>query len=332
MRIRKKRLNEDILLWNDSPGSMKRVVYIIAGFLFIFELNSYGQTEINSTTHWYNRANYNPASIAREGYIYFFSNVRKQWVGIEGTPSVYNIQASGYSDRHQSAFGLSLIRDEIGITTALNPGLQYAYRVGLNEDWYLSLGLSAGVYSRNVRASAYEPENTNDPVLDYTDQRFTSPDANVGAELQWKYLIFGLSTTHLFSLWKSDDLFLISNHRYAYAIYRNSNSELFNITAGIQVANRKNLTVVEGTAIMRFKRPTGLIKGPTELFDAGISVRSVKQLTLITGINITSNMRLGYTYDFNFSNTINGGGTHEILLEFRIPLITIQDNGYIWYD
>ncbi len=311
---------------------MKQIGYIIAGILLLSGIQSFGQTEISSTTHWYNRASFNPAFIAREGYIYFFSNVRKQWVGIDGSPTVYNIQASGFSDLHQSAYGISLIRDDIGITSALNPTLQYAYRVGLKDDWYLSLGLSAGVYTRKVRASAYEAENINDPVLDYADERFTSPDASVGAELQSRYLICGISSTHLFSLWKADDLFLISNHRYAYAIYRNSNSELYNFTGGIQVANRKNLTVVEGTAIVRFKRPTGLIKGPSELFDLGFSVRSVKQLTLISGINITSNMRLGYTYDFNFSNTITGYGTHEILFEYRIPLNVSNDTGFYWYD
>jgi len=311
---------------------MKRILYIIAALQVVSGFDSFGQTEISTNTHWYNRAYFNPASIAREGYVYLFSNARKQWVGIDGSPTVFNIQASGYSELHQSAFGISMIRDDIGLTTALNPSLQYAYRVGLKEDLNLALGLSAGVYTRKVRASAYEPVTIKDPVLDYTEQRYSSPDANVGIELQGKYFLCGISLTHLFSLWKSDDLFLITNHQYAYGIYKNTDSELYNITAGVQVANRRNLTVVEGTAIVRFKRPTGLIKGPAELFDLGLSVRSVKQLTLIFGINFTSNMRLGYTYDFNFSNTINGSGTMEVLLEYRIPLKTRKDTGLDWYN
>ncbi len=312
---------------------MNRPIKIVISSILLFSVYfASGQADVATTTHWYNRAIYNPASIARDGYVYFFSNGRKQWVGIDGSPTVYNLQFSGYSDKLQSAFGLSLISDNIGVTTALNPTLQYAYRVNLSEDWRLSLGLSAGVYSRNIQASVLEAEIISDPALNYTDERYASPDANVGLELQGKYFIFGMSATHLFSLWKADDLFLISNHRYAYALYRNSNSELFNITAGLQVANRRNLTVVEGSAIIRFKKPTGLIKGPSEIFDLGLTLRSVKQLTLITGINITSNLRIGYTYDFNFSNTIYGGGTHEILLEYRIPLKLTRNTGFKWYD
>lgn len=309
-----------------------KINLIVFGILLLSGLYANGQADISTTTHWYNRSIYNPASIARDGYIYFFSNVRKQWIEIDGSPTVNNFHASGYSEKLQSAFGVSFIRDDIGVTTALNPTLQYAYRVDLTDDWKMSMGLSAGIYTRNVRASAFEAEISNDAALFYVDEHYFSPDANVGAELQGKYFLFGMSTSHLFSLWKADDLFLISNHRYAYVFYRNSDSELYNITAGIQVANRRNLTVVEGTAIVRFKRPTGLIKGPSEIFDLGLTFRSVKQLTFLTGINITSDLRIGYTYDFNFSNTIYSGGTHEILLEYRIPLKLSRNTGYKWYD
>lgn len=310
----------------------KRILLILFGILLLVVNYASGQADVSTNTHWYNRGIYNPASIARDGYIYFFSNVRNQWIGIDGAPKVYNFQASGFSDKYSSAFGISLIRDDIGITTAFNPTLQYAYRISLNEEWNLALGLSAGVYTRNIRASAYEAEIVNDPALTYVDEHCFSPDGNTGIEFQGKHFLFGMSATHLFSVWKADNLFLVSNHRYAYALYRNSNSELFNITTGLQVANRRNLTVVEGTAILRIKRPTGLIKGPSELFDLGLTVRSVKQLTLLTGINITSDLRIGYTYDFNFSNTVNGGGTHEILLEYRIPLKVNRNTGFLWYD
>lgn len=310
----------------------KNISFLITGFFLTFSLCVFGQADIGTTTHWYNRANFNPASIARDGYIYFFSNVRNQWLGLDGAPTVYNFQTSGYSDSRNSALGISFIRDDIGVTTALNPALQYAYRVVLKSDMKLSLGLSAGYYSRKIRASAYEPENTNDPVLNYTDEKFSMPDAGVGLELQAEHFIYGLSVTHLFSVWKPDNLFLITNHQYVYAFYKNSDSELYNITAGVQLSNRRNLTVAEATTIIRFKRPTGLIKGPSELFDLGLSVRTVKQATLITGLNISPNLRMGYTYDFNFSHTLNSFGTHEIILEYRIPLKTFRETGFNWYN
>ncbi|MDX8339705.1 PorP/SprF family type IX secretion system membrane protein [Draconibacterium sp. IB214405] len=304
----------------------------LVAFLWMGSQKLFAQTDIGESSHWYNRGNYNPASIARPGYLYIFSNYRRQWVGIDGAPTVYNLNASGYVDEYNSAFGIALTKDEVGLTSALNPTFQYAYRVMFREDLNLAMGLSAGIYSREINATAYEAEVITDPVLDYTTEKFFSPDASVGFELQSKHFLYGLSTTHLFALWKEDDEFLITNHRYAYFIYRNSELELYNLTAGVQVANRRNLTLVQATAILRIKKPTGLIKGPTELFDIGVTAYSEKQLTLLTGINITRNMRVGYTYDFNFGANKIGNGSHEIVFEYRIPLRIIRDNGYPWYD
>ncbi|MCK3684841.1 PorP/SprF family type IX secretion system membrane protein [Maribellus sp. YY47] len=309
-----------------------RFLLLLLSILILLQYPAMGQADVSSSTHWYNRSHFNPASIARDGFVYVFSNVRRQWTGIEGAPTVYTLQASGFSDEHQSAYGFSVSRDEIGLTTASNPTFQYAHRVGLTPQLDLSLGMAAGVYTRRVNASLYDPVIADDPALDYSDKRFTSPDAHVGVELQAKHFLAGFSSTHIFALWKQDDDFLISNHRYFYALYRNSDSEVYNITAGIQLANRRNLTYVEASSIVRFKRPTGLLKGPTELFDIGFTYRSVPELTLITGIHLTPNMRLGYTYDFNFSSNINSNGTHEIILEYRIPLHVSKHTGLPWYD
>lgn len=311
---------------------LNKIKYLLAGMLGFLQLNVFGQADVAMASHWYNRASYNPASITRPGYVYIFTNVRRQWVNIDGAPTVYNLQASGFSENHNTAFGISAIRDDIGLTTAYNPSLQYAYLVELNEKLNLSLGLSAGVYSRKINASQYEADVINDPALDYTDEKYISPDANFGVELQAKHFIYGISSTHLFALWKPDDQFLISNHRYAYILYKTMDSELYNFMAGIQVMNRRNLTVFEATAIARIKRPTGLQKGPTELFDIGVTVRSVKQITMLTGIHISPNLRLGYTYDFGGSNSVSGSSTHEFVLEYRIPIHEIIETSYPWYN
>lgn len=310
---------------------MKKHLLILTFFIFHF-WNLSAQTEIATTSHWYNRGHYNPSSIARPGFVYCFANYRQQWVGIEGAPTICNLQVSGYSDEHNSALGLSLTKDDIGLTTSINPMMQYAYRVILRDKLYLSLGLSAGMYLRSVNADKYEADDVDDSALGYAAEKYSSPDANFGVELQSSHFIYGLSATHLPSLWKPDDEFLISNHRYVYAIYKNNDSEFCNFTAGLQVANRKNLTVVQATAIARIKKPTGLVKGPKELFDIGITAYSVKEATLLTGINISRNLRIGYTYDFNFGNLYKKNGSHEFVLEYRIPLKMVSRNGMPWYD
>lgn len=295
---------------------------------------AFSQADISMVTHWNNRANYNPASIARPGYVYLFSNIRNQWTGIAGAPQVINVQASGFSENLKSGFGISLVADKIGITQAMNPTLSYAFRLlDGNENSY-SMGLSAGVFTRSLNGTGYEPEVLADPSLMYDINRSISPDANFGFEFQNRYLIAGISTTHLFSV-GNDSLFLNSNHRYGYAMFKNTDSELFNYHIGIQCVNRSNIFVVEANTGIRFKLPTGLYAGPREIFEIGLTYRSTRQMSFLFGIHITPDLRTGYGYDMSFIPGYNAHGTHEIMLEYRIPVKEFNCktclNNNFWY-
>lgn len=277
------------------------------------------QADISMATHWYNRANYNPASIARTEYAYFFTNVRQQWIGIAGAPQVFNVQASEYIHNMRSAFGLSLVGDKIGVTKAYNPMLTYAYRISNDRDWSFAMGLSAGLFLRSVDGTLFEAQTTIDPSIQYNTEKITRPDANIGFEFQNTHFILSISSTHLLSTDKPDSLFLNTNHQYGALIYKNSNPELFNYHVGLQVVSRRNLTVVEGNVSIRFKRQTGLIGGPKEIFDLGMTYRSSRQMTFLFGLNLSTNLRVGYAYDHNFNLGGYQDGTHEMMLEYRIP-------------
>jgi len=131
--------------------------------------------------------------------------------------------------------------------------------------------------------------------------------------------VLGFSSTHLFAIGKADNLLLNTNHLYGYAIYKNTNSELFNYNLGMQVVNRYNLTVYEGNAAVRFKHPTGLTTGPREISDVGLTYRSTNQMAFLMGLNLTNNFRVGYVYNQSLSVGYSANTTHEFMLEYRIP-------------
>lgn len=294
---------------------------LIIYFIFTYTpICLFPQADISMATHWYNRANYNPASIARTDYMYLFSNIRKQWTGVEGAPKVYNFQGSMYNNPLKSAFGISVVSDNIGITNAFNPTFSYAYHLSNNPNWSLSFGLSMGIFYRNIDASKYLPVDDNDQTLYQDIESSTEPDANIGMEFQNTHFIFGISTTHIFSINKTENIYLNANHRYVYTIYKNTNLDVFNYYVGMQYVNHHNISVLEGNATIRFKSPTGLQKGGRELFDVGLTYRNSKQMTLLFGINLSGNFRTGYAYDQIFRTGYNQNGTHELMLEYRIPL------------
>jgi type IX secretion system PorP/SprF family membrane protein len=301
----------------------------------------FAQADISMATHWNNRANYNPAFIARTDYLYLFSNARHQWVGVNGAPVVFNIQASEYFHSMRSAVGLSFVNDRIGATQSINPMLTYAFRIAKKNRWSLAMGLSGGLFVRTINGSLLEAEMTNDPTLFNYYKRINEPDVNVGFEFQNTHFIYGISSTHLLSACKSDNLFLNTNHRYGYAIYKNDNPRLLSYSLGMQVVNRYNLTVLEGNFSFRLKRQPKLLKGPLlngpqEILDFGLTCRTSHQITLLCGVMVSPYLRIGYAYDQSLLSRYYLNGTHEVMLEYRIPArsastITRCGSKEFWY-
>jgi len=299
-------------------------VYILTIITLAPSVNLSAQADISMATHWNNRATYNPAFITRTDYLYLYSNVRRQWIGIKGAPENLNFQASQYFQSMRSALGLSFVSDKIGVTKSFNPMFTYAFRIAKKEGWQLSMGLSAGIFTRTIDGSQFEPEYTDDPNLFYYLRKYTNPDVNAGIEFQNLHFIYGFSSTHLFSMGKTDSLFLNSNHRYAYAIYKNEGLRLFSYSLGIQIINKYNSTIVEGNASLRIKHQPRLmegtlLRGAQELLDFGITCRSSRQMTFLFGMMITNYIRVGYAYDQSLFSRYSMNQTHEIMLEYRIP-------------
>jgi type IX secretion system PorP/SprF family membrane protein len=306
-------------------GMLKLCTYISFALLLLSGINASAQADISMATHWNNRASYNPAFIARTDYLYLFANTRRQWIGIDGAPVVYNIQASEYINKLHSAFGISLVSDKVGVTRSFNPMLTYAYRIAKKNGWAFSMGLSGGIFDRTIDGSKLDAETATDPslVYYYNKVKTLQPDVNVGFEFQNKHFIYGVSSTHLLSVGKSDSLYMNTNHRYAYAVYKNNENESFSYSLGTQVVNRYNLTMVEGNFTFRVKHLERVIsrtvKGAQEVLDCGLTFRTSREMTFLCGVMLTPYMRVGYAYDQSLLSKYCRNGTHEIMIEYRIP-------------
>jgi type IX secretion system PorP/SprF family membrane protein len=313
--------------------SIGRLFLVLSGLFFT--LKAMPQSDISMSTNWYNRASYNPAAITRDDYLYLFSNIRQQWTGVKGAPTTLNIQGSQYFYDLHSAFGFSLTADKIGATQSVDPIFSYAYRIMYGRERWLSMGLSAGLFFRSINNSLYEAVVIDDPSISSEVENLLRPDANLGFEYQTKHFIYSLSTTHLFSLFKPNNLTLISNHRYCSVVYKNNDPSYYNYNLGLQLINRQNIFIVEGSACFRIKHQTGLISGPREICELGAIVRSSRQLTLLAGLNITPNCKVGYAFNQSFITGYYPNSTHEIVFEYRIKKKTASMHQYrnvgMWY-
>jgi len=104
----------------------------------------WAQSEELFTHFMYNRLNFNPAYAGSEGNIDVTAIYRNQWwSGVEGNPKSLNLTAHApFGDDQTHGAGFSLISDDIGLDKTISVNLSYAYRLKLDENNRLSVGLT----------------------------------------------------------------------------------------------------------------------------------------------------------------------------------------------
>lgn len=79
-------------------------------------------------------------------------NYRKQWPGLNNAYNTYSVSYDQFFNNLNSGFGLSILSDNAGDGILVTNKLSgfYAYRLRINRDTYLKLGIEAGVFQTRL--------------------------------------------------------------------------------------------------------------------------------------------------------------------------------------
>jgi len=122
---------------------MKKIIILA---LMLSALIAEAQQEPQYTQNQFNsQLEINPAYAGANDQASTSLRYRKQWVGFDGSPSTLSFNGEGKLLKKTLAAGLSIIRDEIGITQSTSADLSLASHIRVNEKGYISVGLKAGV-------------------------------------------------------------------------------------------------------------------------------------------------------------------------------------------
>jgi hypothetical protein len=89
---------------------------------------------------------------------------------------------------------------------------------------------------------------------------------------------------------------------------------------------RANITRIEGGTLVYFFK--SLKKSYyNDRFWLGAMYRLNKQFVILAGVNLTSKIRLGYSFDYGADDlaTISGLGTHEVFLSWHFNRVFYKD-------
>lgn len=171
-----------------------------ASFLALSLLGVYGGYAQNYpvyNSYYINPYLYNPAEAATD-YSYIFLDHRRQWVGIEGAPTLSTISFTTMFNNTHAGMGAKASSYKRGILTSTDLSASYAFGVPFNKRSTLFFGLSGGAISNSIDMS--KVSDPNDPALSsYLSNNF-QPTANFGMVYKsMSGLNLGLTLPQLFA-------------------------------------------------------------------------------------------------------------------------------------
>ena len=178
------------------------------------------------------------------------------------------------------------------------------------------MGFALSYQSLNYDVTGIQNSASYDPVVANRLLNDENANSDIGFELTNKYYRFGVAGQNIFSLFfPINKLFLNTN--YAYAMYRDYNHEFFNLGYGVCGIQYSKFYQAEFNLTGYFKATPG-----TNPFQIGLVYRTSNEVGALLGLDISPNLRVYYSYDYNFSGISNASfGTHEIMLTYRLDKI-----------
>lgn len=298
---------------------MKKVTLLLF-FCLAHSMYLQAQQDPGYTQYMYNMSVINPAyatgdiGIANAGLLY-----RSQWVNAVGAPkSATAFINSPLNDRIE--VGLSLINDEIGdgALSENNVGANFAYKLQLGNELYLSLGVKAGLTMFNTQFSDFQLNSgdfNSDPAF---AENINDNFLNIGAGL----FLFG----NQFYLGISAPNFLASKHLSEQNGVSALGSEnlhtfltagyIFELSESVELKPSIMVKSVQGAPLAADVNANVRFNGNLE---TGLSYRLNESYSVLLNYGITQHIRIGYAYDYTTSNLGNfNSGSHEIMLLFDL--------------
>ena len=299
---------------------MKKIRYILFIRVTIFtcylllghSIIAVSQQDPVFTQYMNNLLTIQPAYAGISGALNITGISRAQWVGFEGAPNTNSLTINGPLKRFNVGLGLSIVNDKWGPIRQNGVYVDYAYRVRLSEDQFLSFGIKVGfnVYQAFLRDLVIN--DPNDPVFAYDVNLKFLP--NMG---------FGM-------MWHSDRFFLgVSAPKILKNRIQSQNTEnvyrevLHFYGMGGYVFYLSDMLKFKPTVLYRWAERTPSfvdISGSFLLYDRvwiGATYRINNSYGLIFQFNVNNQLKFGYSYDeTTFHPTQVNAGTHEFLISY----------------
>ncbi|MEH0155231.1 type IX secretion system membrane protein PorP/SprF [Limibacter armeniacum] len=290
---------------------MKKL-YTVAFFMFMLcSVEVAAQIDVPKSQYVFNNLVINPAYAGSREVLNFTSFTRMQWVGVEGAPVTMQLIGDIGFPSKRIGVGINLAYDQTGVHSDYLASGSFSYKIPIGKDWSLSAGLNIGArYFQSDYDDVLLP--VNDPAFNTGTVSVIKPVVGAGLFLQGKSAFAG------FSLPKLQDV--VVSDVYGVTAYR----PVVYIQGGYQFDLRPWFSIVP-SALIRVSDTDpmvvdlNLIGVYNNVIWMGVSYQYDQTLGVLTQLQLSKQLRLGYAYETQMGSDINlRSNTHEIVLNLSM--------------
>jgi type IX secretion system PorP/SprF family membrane protein len=162
---------------------MKANRYIIViCMLFLFSI-SQAQQEVLYTQYVFSQLAVNPACAGNDDGLSLTALSRKQWFGLQGSPTSFSFIGQGLVNNKKSecrslsgkclsplenkqvGLGVVVFNDRVGVSNTLISSIAYSYKIQFSHGRRISLGLQGSMLNYSQSFNQLDNPNTSDPVF-----------------------------------------------------------------------------------------------------------------------------------------------------------------------
>jgi type IX secretion system PorP/SprF family membrane protein len=296
--------------------TMKRYINkFIVLFLIFTGTTLYAQQQNSYTFYRQNMNIVNPAYAGADGNTTFAGIFRSQWSGVKNAPEAQAFSFGTYSGKRVGV-GLSVENDRTFVEQQTFVTADFSYRLPMNEQLDLFLGLKAGGNFYNVNTSELETWNYEvDPSL-VGLSRF-NPNVGVGAYLKHEKYYISLSAPKILETKRArEEEGIVTTAADRVHMYLSGGYD-FRLNSTLELKPSVMLRYVDGapvsvdfTALMNIHNN----------FEVGAAYRTDEAISGLALIKVIDWFDFGYAYESSLRSELQNvsNGTHELFVRFTL--------------
>lgn len=246
----------------------------------------------------------------------FGIDFRSQWSGVDGAPETQSAFFSTGMEKNVG-LGVSIVNDRTFIEEQTAIAVDFSYRLKINDENFLFLGIKAGATSYNANLTGLMTFGFgSDPSLNNITGGF-NPTVGAGALVKGKRYFLSVSTPNIISTDRLED-------RDGIVHLGNSRSHFY-FAGGLEIPLGKSMAL-KPSGMVRYVEAAPLSIGMNALFslndrlEIGPAYRFNEGFGGLFVFNAANWVDLGYAFEASTNSPVStiSNGTHEVFLKLKL--------------